>query len=203
MRQAAAITTILTLGTVAVAALSAQRVQPAPLNDADKVAYIKAALPLDEPRHLCIDVPGHGAAANPERPLGVHTCKDGMWNLDQRFRWHGDGGSLLLMPQYDLCLAASAGSARAEIVLAECATSALTVWQHKDSKLRLESRPDLCITIGAAPSELTNGGRRAPTRYVSRPLALESCSPDASERQLFTLSAPLDIPRPLLPPGAE
>ena len=111
MRQAATITTILTLGTVAVAALSAQRVQPAPLNDADKAAYIKAALPLDEPRHLCIDVPGHGAAANPERPLGVHTCKDGMWNLDQRFRWHGDGGSLLLMPHYDLCLAARAGSA--------------------------------------------------------------------------------------------
>ena len=181
----------------------AQQAEPAPVNNADKAPYIKAALPLDEPRHLCIDLPGHGAAANPDRPLGVHTCKDGMWNLDERFRWHGVDGDLLMMPQYNRCLAASDGSAGAELVLSECASSALTVWQHTNSKLRLGSQPSLCVTIGSEPSELTPGGRRFPTRYVSRSLTLQNCSKDASYRQLFVITQPLDIPEPLLPPGAK
>ena len=201
MQHAVTVTVMLTFGSLATA--FAQRVEPAPVNDAEKAPYIKAALPLDEPRHLCIDLPGHGAAASPDRPFGVHTCKDGMWNLDERFRWHGVDQNLLLMPQYNRCLAASDGSAGAELVLADCAPSALNVWQYTKAKLRLDSQSGLCITIGPEPSELTAGGRRFPTRYVSRSLSLDTCSKDASYRQLFTITQPLDIPEPLLPPETK
>lgn len=60
--------------------------EPVPINRADQTPYIRFALPLDEPRHLCIDLPGHGTNANPVTPFSVHTCKDDMWNYDERFR---------------------------------------------------------------------------------------------------------------------
>lgn len=81
----------LTLGTISVLLLSslalhAQPIEPDPIEGADSAPYIRSALPLDEPRHLCIDLPGHGASPDPDAPFTVHTCKDGMWNYNQRFR---------------------------------------------------------------------------------------------------------------------
>ncbi len=51
---------------------------PNPVNGADKGVYLKAAFPLDELRHLCVDIPGHGARVNVTRDLVVHTCKEGI-----------------------------------------------------------------------------------------------------------------------------
>ena len=191
----ATLTLLVASGTV----LAQRPALPTAVDGADEALYIKAALPLDEPRHLCVDVPGHGAAADPDRALGVHTCKDGMWNLDQRFRWHGES-ALLTMPQYSRCLAASSASSGAEIRLGDCEPAPLSEWRHEEARLRLSSQPELCLTIGAEASELTAGGRRFETRYVSRTLSLETCSDDALHRQLFTIVEPLDLSEPLLPP---
>ena len=120
-------------------------------------------------------------------------------DLDQRFRRHEAYESLLVMPQFDLCLAAAQAAPEADLVLSDCEPSMLNSWLHSESRLRLESSPKLCITIGPEAAELTSGGRQAPTRYVSRSVAMQSCSTEATARQLFTVSPPLDIPRPLLP----
>ncbi len=174
---------------------------PAPRDGADRALYLKAALPLDEPRHLCVDVPGHGEAADPDRPLGVHTCKDGMWNLDQRFRWSDEEG-LLRMPQYGRCLAAGEAEPGAAMVLTGCDSGELSAWRYDEARLKLAARPELCLTIAAGKSELTQGGRRFATRYVSRAISLETCSQEALERQLFSIAEPLPISESLLPPAA-
>lgn len=181
--------------------LQAQPVEPEPINDADKAPYIRSALPLDEPRHLCIDLPGHGANANPDAPFTVHTCKDGMWNYDERFRWTEDGSGLR-MPQYGKCLAAAQASAGADIVLAECGSvNAQIVSQH--ARLQLKANPMFCITIADTRSELTPGGKKFPERFRSRPLSLELCSDSAVERQLWTITQPLDLEKALLPPAGS
>lgn len=110
---------------------------------------------------------------------------------------------MFLMPQYDRCLAAAEASPGADVVLAECESSELTSWEYSGSRLRLESRPELCLTIGEEPAELTPGGQRAPTRYVARSLGLEPCAREATARQLFTISPPLDIPERLTPEMAR
>lgn len=194
---------ILTLGSIIYLAFSnqllhAQPVEPNPVDNADTAPYIRSALPLDEPRHLCIDLPGHGANANPDAPFTVHTCKDGMWNYDERFRWTEDG-SALRMPQYSKCLAVAEATAGADIVLAECGSeNAQFVSQH--ARLKLQVDTSLCITIANVASELTPGGKKFPERFRSRPLSLEPCSDSAVERQLWTVTQPLDLEKALLPP---
>lgn len=194
---------ILTLGSVLSLVFSnqtlhAQPVEPDPVDQADTAPYIRSALPLDEPRHLCIDLPGHGSNANPDASFTVHTCKDGMWNYDERFRWTEDGSGLR-MPQYGKCLAAAEVSAGADIVLAECGSvNARIVSQN--ARLRLQADPKLCITIADGRSELTPGGKKFPERFRSRPISIEPCSDSALERQLWTITQPLDLEKALLPP---
>lgn len=178
-----------------------QMVDPDPINGADQARYIRAALPLDEPRHLCIDLPGHGEASDPTQPFTVHTCKDGMWNYDQRFEWINDGMGLQ-MPQYELCLAAETASAGANLVLVECGAE-LAHWVSSAARLTLAADPSLCITIADEVSELTPGGRRFPQRYRARSVAMDTCSADAIERQLWSVTQPLDLTEPLLPPAGS
>jgi len=173
---------------------------PAPVNDADNGVFLKAALPLDEPRHLCVDIPGHGARVNVSRDLTVHTCKEGIWNLDERFVKAAIQSGDLKMPQYNLCVAARAAAAGAKLGLVECGSTPLAKWDFKEARLTLKGHPDLCLTIGPEPSELTPGGRRLPSRNKARSLAMDTCSEGALERQLWTFADPLNITRPLMPP---
>ena len=182
---------------------AAQRNAPAPKNNADKGVYLKAALPLDEPRHHCLDIPGHGARVNVARPLTVHTCKEGIWNLDERFVRNTIDKGELRMPQYDLCVAAEAPKAGAKLVLVECGSTPLAGWEYKEARLTLTGHPALCMTIGPEPSELTPGGRRMPSRNMSRSVGMDTCSEDAIERQLWTFADPLPISGPLMPPKGK
>ena len=176
----------------------AQPTEPDPINDADTAPYIRSALPLDEPRHLCIDLPGHGSAADPDGAFGAHTCKDGMWNYDERFRWTADGTGLEL-PQYEKCLAAGTAAAGASVVLADCGSDT-ALMLYENARLKLAADPSLCITMADVRSELTAGGKRFPQRYRSRPLSYEPCSDAAIERQLWSITQPLDLETTLLPP---
>ncbi|WP_323771698.1 RICIN domain-containing protein [Antarctobacter sp.] len=176
---------------------AAQMIEPQAQGGADTARYIRAALPLDEPRHLCIDLPGHGDQVDLAAAFTVHTCKDGMWNLDQRFDWV-DSETRLRMPQYDKCLAANP-QAGSEIVLADCVAEAAT-WRYENARLKHGQDPVLCVTIADERSELTPGGKRFETRARARSLSLELCDDAAIERQLWTVTQPLDLESMLLPP---
>ena len=179
----------------------AQPTEPDPINGADTAPYIRSALPLDEPRHLCIDLPGHGSSADIEAPFSVHTCKDGMWNYDERFRWTADGVGLE-MPQYEKCLAAETTAAGGSVILAECGSDNAQIL-YENGRLKLTANPALCITIADVRSELTAGGKRFPQRYRSRPLSFEACADAAIERQLWSIVQPLDLETTLLPPAGS
>ena len=180
---------------------TAQMVEPDAVNGADDATYVRSALPLDEPRHLCIDLPGHGSSIQLDAAFTVHTCKDGMWNLDQRIEWSSDKAELK-MPQYDKCLAAKAVNAGEEIFLADC-DSANTQWVSKQSRLQLTADTSLCITIADGVSELTPGGKKFPQRYRARALTLDKCSDAAMERQLWSVTLPLALDEALLPPSGS
>lgn len=179
----------------------AQPVEPAAVNGADAATYIRSALPLDEPRHLCIDPPGHGETVNLEADITVHTCKDGMWNLDQRFQWSADGTELE-MPQYGTCLVAREMAEGASLSAAECGT-AEAKWVNAQSRLKPASDTSLCITIAEGTSELTPGGKKFPQRYRARALSLEACDDAALERQLWAITQPLALDAALLPPSGS
>ena len=153
--------------------------------------FVKAAAPLDEPRGLCLDIPGHRSRVNIDAPLVVHTCKWDLWNFDELF----DGEALakgeeLRMPEYGLCVGVSAPAEGTEILLTDCDGTALRRWTHSDGRLRLAAVPDMCLTIGPEPSRLTPGGRRLPSRHVARSLALEACRDSAKTRQTWETVAP-------------
>lgn len=156
---------------------------------ADEV-FILAVAPLDEPRGLCLDIPGHRDRVNVTRDLVVHTCKRGIWNLDERFSASALQGGVLRMPEYDLCVAARGTRAGSRVRLADCDGSSAQVWTFADGRLSPSQTPDLCLTIGPEPSELTPGGRRLPSRHVARSLELAPCSQAASDRQAWKLEVP-------------
>ncbi|MBT3989760.1 MAG: RICIN domain-containing protein [Rhodospirillaceae bacterium] len=173
---------------------------PKPINGAENGVYLKAALPLDEPRHLCVDIPGHGGRVNVTRDMVVHSCKEGIWNLDERFVKSSIKTHDLKMPQYNLCLVAREAKAGARLGLTKCGSSKLAKWDFKEARLTLQGHPDLCLTIGPEPSALTPGGKRLPSRNKARSLAMDTCSEAALERQLWTFADPLNITKPLMPP---
>jgi len=176
----------------------AQPTGPAPINGADKASFLRAALPLDEPRHLCVDTRGFGDTPKTDESLWVHTCKDGMWNLDMRFAWSA-AGTELIMPQYGICLAALNPGEGAEITLEACGTDEAK-WVRENARLKPGQDSTLCLTIVKGRSEMTPGGSKFPPKYRWRGLSLEPCSDDAIERQLWTMSQPIEVETPILPP---
>ena len=79
-----------------------------------QVVFIKAFYPLDEPRFHCIDIPGHRDRVRTTAALVVHTCKEGIWNLDGQFDPAAVKKGMLRMPEYDLCVAAGLPDRRRE-----------------------------------------------------------------------------------------
>ncbi len=163
------------------------------------VVFIKAFYPLDEPRFHCIDIPGHRDRVRTTAALLVHTCKEGIWNLDEQFDPSAVGKGQLRMPEYGLCVAASAAKDGAKLVLKECDGSALQNWRFENYRLSLKAHPDKCLTIGTEPSRLTRGGRRLPSRHMARSLALGTCSEEALERQLWRLEKPMKRTGSIMP----
>jgi hypothetical protein len=162
--------------------------------------FLKAAFPLDEPRHLCVDIPGHKQRVRVKGYMMVHSCKEGMWNLDERFEKSSINSNKLRMPHYDKCLAAEKAEEGSKIILRRCIGGDLTNWKMIEARLTLVDHQYLCLTIGSEPSRLTRGGKRLPTRAKARSLSMQACSDLSVERQLWTLADPLKITKPLLPP---
>ncbi len=121
-----------------------------------------------------------------QSPLQVHTCKNGMWNLDGIF----DSSALeergaLRMPHFKLCVEATVGGTGADLILASCEASGLQQWgQLETGEIVLASDPGLCITMRAGP------GLSAGPRFVRNDVALDRCGPAAAERQRWTFEAP-------------
>lgn len=175
-----ALTTIVLLGGLAAQPASAQQV------------FVRIAADLDEPRGLCLDIPGHRERVNTEAALNVHSCKHDIWNDDERFDPAALQQGRLRLPAYDRCAAARSATAGSAIILGDCATAPLGRWRFaEDGRLRLADAPELCLTVGPEPSELTPGGQRLPSRHVARSLALDACSADAADRQVWrTIETP-------------
>jgi hypothetical protein len=176
---------------------------PKPVNGAEHGVYLKAALPLDEPRHLCLDIPGHGGRVNVKRDLSVHSCKEGIWNLDERFVKSAISSGDLKMPQYNLCVAAREAKTGSKVGLVACGSTKLAKWEYKEARLTLAGHSNLCLTIGPEPSALTPGGQRLPSRNKARSVGIDTCSGEAIERQLWTFADPLNITKPLMPPKGK
>ena len=164
-----------------------------------EVVFIKAFYPLDEPRFHCIDIPGHRDRVRTTANLLVHTCKEGIWNLDEQFDPAAVAKGMLRMPEYGLCVAAASATDGAKLTLRKCDGSVLQNWRFENYRLSLKAHPDKCITIGAEPSRLTRGGRRLPSRHMARSLALAACSEDALERQLWRLERPMQRTGSIMP----
>ena len=164
-----------------------------------EVVFIKAFYPLDEPRFHCIDIPGHRDRVRTTAALSVHTCKEGIWNLDEHFDPAAVAKGMLRMPEYDLCVAAASAENGAKLTLKKCDGSPLQNWRFSNYRLSLKAHPGKCITIGPEPSRLTRGGRRLPSRHMARSLALETCAEDALERQLWRLERPMKRTGSIMP----
>lgn len=152
--------------------------------------FLKAFYPLDEPRFHCVDIPGHKERVNVERPLSVHTCKEGIWHRDEIFDLSAVANGQLRMPEYDRCLEAESSDPTAKIVLKSCSKSELGTWVYDNYRMKLSAHPDKCLTIGSEASELTPGGRRLPSKHTARSLALEVCDDQTLERQLWRFEKP-------------
>ena len=173
---------------------------PAQIQAAEReVVFIKAFYALDEPRFHCIDIPGHRDRVRTAAALLVHTCKEGIWNLDEQFDPAAVEEGRLRMPEYGLCVAAASAADGAKLLLSKCGGSSLQNWRFENYRLRLKAHPDKCITIGAEPSRLTPGGRRLPSRHMARSLALATCSEDALERQLWRMEKPMNRTGSIMP----
>lgn len=154
--------------------------------------FLRIAAPLDEPRGLCVDIPGHRDRVNVGRPLVVYTCKWNIWNRDERFDKAALSKGLLRMPEYKLCAGlANASDAidGARVTLGACDGASARRWLFADQRLRLAAATDLCLTVGPEPSKLTPGGRRLPSRHVARSLGLAKCDWRANDRQRWVFVA--------------
>lgn len=148
--------------------------------------FLRVIAPHDEPSGYCLDIRGHRDGVRLQSPLQVHTCKNGMWNLDGIF----DTGALaeagaLRMPHFELCVEAAGASRGADLMLASCEAADLQEWrQLQTGEIVLASDPRLCITMKDGP------GQSAGFRFVRNDVALDRCTPGAAGRQRWTFVAP-------------
>ena len=169
-------------------ALAGQAAAQSSAPDKDAAAhevFLRLKAPLDEPRGLCVDIPGHRERVNVNRPLVVHTCKWEIWNLDERFDAEAVDRGELRMPAYGQCVGVATAAAGANVVLGPCDGASVRRWNVANGQIRLAAGPDLCLTVGTEPSQLTPGGRRLPSRHVARSLTLEPCRDSARDRQVW------------------
>ena len=152
----------------------------------DEGVFLRIIAPLDEARGYCLDIPGHLAGVRLDSPLHVHTCKHGIWNQDGRFDVAAFANGVIRMPHYELCLQAENTSIGARLFLAECTRAVLQTWtQEKSSVIALEAFPQMCITVEDGPGRGAGG-----PQYLMKGVGLDTCSEEASDRQLWTTVKP-------------
>jgi len=154
---------------------------------ANENKFIQLIASLDEPRGLCIDIRGHRDRVKVNRPLVLHTCKRGIWNLDEQFDVNAFKVGLLKMPAYHVCAQRAHGKQNKFVILGSCGNRR-ALWVFKDDRLKLAARPKLCLTAGPGPSQLTRGGKRLPSRHVSRSLLISPCKSELGKRQKWKLT---------------
>ena len=148
----------------------------------DQGEFLRVIAPLDEARGYCLDIPGHMAGVQIERPLQVHTCKHEIWNQDGRFDVAALENGVIRMPHYELCLQAANTSIGAQLLLAECTEVELQIWtQQESSQIALEAFPQRCITVDEGPGRDAGG-----PRYLMKGVGLDACAQMASDRQRWT-----------------
>lgn len=148
--------------------------------------FLRVVAPHDEPSGYCLDIRGHRDGVRLQSPLQVHTCKNGMWNLDGIFETAAlvERGALH-MPHFDLCVEATKDSRGADLLLASCKEKALQEWkQLQTGKIVLASSPELCITMKDGP------GQSAGARFVRNDVGLDRCAQSAAGRQRWMFQAP-------------
>ncbi len=147
--------------------------------------FLRVVAPHDEPRGYCLDIRGHRDGVRLQSPIQVHTCKNGMWNLDGIFDTAALERGALHMPHFDLCVEAATASAGADLMLASCEAAGLQEWrQLQTGEIVLASNPHLCITMKDGP------GQAAGIRFVRNDVALDRCTKAAASRQRWTFKAP-------------
>ena len=148
--------------------------------------FLRVIAPQDEPSGYCLDIRGHRDGVRLQSPLQVHTCKNGMWNLDGIF----DTAALvergvLRMPHFDLCVEATTDNRGANLMLASCKEEGLQKWrQLQTGEIVLASNPGLCITMNNGP------GQSAGARFVRNDVALDRCTQAAAGRQRWAFQTP-------------
>jgi hypothetical protein len=168
----------------AIFTVNAQTIRVANAGASEEV-FLKIKASLDEPRGLCVDIPGHKARVNVKRPLVVHTCKWTIWNLDERFDTAAVARGNLRLTHYDLCAGVDLNKDSESIILGKCDGSPERRWNFVNGRLQLIAKQNFCLTVGEEASELTPGGRRLPSRNVARSLALKECGEAAQDRQIW------------------
>ena len=148
--------------------------------------FLRVIAPHDEPSGYCLDIRGHRDGVRLQSPLQVHTCKNGIWNLDGIF----DAGALvergaLHLPHFDLCVEATTARTGADLMLAACEAAGPQKWRQLETgEIVLASNPGLCITMKDGP------GQSAGIRFVRNDVALDRCTQAAADRQRWTFIAP-------------
>ena len=172
------------------------------VNDGPDDVFIRTAHVLDEPRYYCIDIPNFDES--PESiEMWLHTCKEGMTHRDTIFSLTKAKMGALFMTDFGLCIEADVLSAGSALKLAACNEDANQNWEIVDSSIRAVADSTLCITVNTTPGKLTRGGNAFPTRYKSRPLNIEKCDENSSDRQQWALTSPRqDLQAPVLPDGS-
>ena len=167
-----------------------QQIVPMEVAEPDPVdhqgVFLRIIGPLDEERGYWLDFPGHRSGMRLETPMQALTRKHGIWNLDGRFDSAALVNGQVRMPEYELCLQAESASAGASLGLADCGDTETQTWMLQDSsEFALAASQQLCVTIEEGPG-IDAGG----PQYVRRGVRLETCSPQASDRQRWTTAAP-------------
>ena len=149
---------------------------------------LRTNYPLDDARGYCIDIAGFGANIRLEDPLQVHTCKYGASLEDQIFEPVSGDGSVYAT-EYDVCLAAGALEAGAELYVGACDGSPLQRWELAWGRLSPATRSDLCISLAGDVGEIAGTPALISPVYRRRDVSLENCDDELRPVQTWHWSA--------------
>lgn len=150
-------------------------------------AEIRLIADLDEPRGYCLDIVGHQARADPARGIHAHTCYSyqGRLATDQAFDTAALADGMLRMPDWSVCVTATATESGRRISLEPCdGRSEQRFGIAASGEISPHATPGLCLGVHDAASRPGGGGTPP---HLIRALTIEPCSNDRALLQRWRM----------------
>jgi len=150
--------------------------------------FLRTSHDLGDSNGYCLDIPGFGPRLDKDAPINTHTCKYNRpgFFVDELFEV--TELNYFRMPEYDLCLAASAFVTGSHVNTIDCAADTVHAWTvHPDGRATPSDHSELCLTVSSDKVYVSSSTANLAPNSI-RSVSLDNCTSELEQFQSWRWS---------------